>query len=167
MIHLYYGDGKGKTTAALGLAMRCAGSGKKVLMFRFLKGNGSSERIIADKIIDVIDGRQNEKFVFNMTEEEKSEALAFYSDKLMEIVYKADKYDMIVLDEAADAVDVGFINEAEFIDFIKKYGKEKEIVVTGHNPSKELISIGDYVTEMRKIKHPFDNGTAARKGIEY
>ncbi|MDO5396689.1 MAG: cob(I)yrinic acid a,c-diamide adenosyltransferase [bacterium] len=167
MIHLYYGDGKGKTTAALGLAMRCAGSGKKVLMFQFLKGKSSSECITADKIMDVINGRSNEKFVFNMTDEEKTEAAVFYTDKLREAEGKADKYDMIILDEAADAAEVGFISEAELINFIKRYGGKKEIVITGHNPSKSLINNSDYVTEMRKIKHPFDNGAAARKGIEY
>lgn len=165
MVHFYYGNGKGKTTAALGLAMRGAGSGKKVLMFQFLKGNSSSERRIP--IIDIIDGRSSEKFVFKMTDEERKEAAAFYTDKLCETEKKSDKYDMIILDEAADAAEVGFISEAELVDFIKKCGRKKEIVITGHSPSKVLIENSDYVTEMRKIKHPFDNGMAAREGIEF
>lgn len=167
MIHLYYGNGKGKTTAAMGLALRCAGSGKRLLMFQFLKGNSSSERSLTDNIIDVIKGKDNEKFIFNMNEEEKAEAAVFYTDKLREIDKIADKYDMIILDEVIDAVNVGFVAEAELLAFTKKHREKAEIIITGHNPSQKLIEASDYVTEMRKIKHPFDNGTAARKGIEY
>lgn len=167
MIHLYYGNGKGKTTAAVGLALRCAGSGKRVLMFQFLKGNSSSERRLTDNIIDVIKGKDNEKFIFNMNEEEKAKAAVFYTDKLREIYKIADKYDMIILDEAIDAVNIGFVAEDELLEFIKKHREKVEVIITGHNPSQKLIEVSDYVTEMRKIKHPFDNGAAARKGIEY
>ena len=167
MIHLYYGNGKGKTTAAIGLALRCAGSGKRVLMFQFLKGNDSSERSLTDNIIDVVKGKDNEKFIFNMNKKEKAEAAAFYTDKLRKIDIIANKYDMIILDEAIDAVNAGFTAEPELIDFIKKHKEKSEIIITGHNPSQKLIDVSDYVTEMRKIKHPFDNGAVARKGIEY
>ena len=167
MVHLYYGYGKGKTTAAVGLAVRAAGAGKKVLFFQFLKGNNSSERKIIENLTDVIPGRDGEKFIFQMSDEEKRESVGYYGEKLDEIFEIAKNYDLIVLDEAADAVEVGFISEKRLTELINKFGNCKEIIITGHNPSKALADCCDYVTEMKKIKHPYDSGTKARRGIEY
>lgn len=167
MVHLYYGYGKGKTTAAIGLAVRAAGAGKKVLCFQFLKGNNSAERKIIDSLMDVIPGRDGEKFIFQMNDEEKRKSAEYYGKRLDEIFEIAENYDLIVLDEALDAVEVGFISEKKLIELINKFGNCKEIIITGHNPSENIIGSCDYVTEMKKIKHPYDSGTKARRGIEY
>ena len=169
LVHLYYGYGKGKTTAAVGLAVRCAGSGGRVLFFQFLKDNSSSERKILDNIwgIDIISGKDSEKFVFNMSDEEKREASKYYKNKLNYIMSRSEAYDMLVLDELGDTISSGLIDENELIDLINENRKNTETVITGHDVSPKLISCCDYVTEMKKIKHPYDNGAAARKGIEF
>ena len=166
MIHLYYGNGKGKTTAAMGLALRCAGSGGKVRVFQFLKDNSSGERNILQGIdgIEVIKGRNSEKFVFNMNEAEKAEALHYYARMLEKVFENADKYDMMILDEVMTAVTWGLIDKD---CLIKKHKADAEIVMTGGNPSARILEICDYVTEMKKIKHPFDKGIVARKGVEF
>ena len=169
LIHIYCGDGKGKTTAALGLALRCAGAGGRVLFFQFLKGNSSSERhTLRDiKNIDVIGGIDNMKFVWNMTADEKTAAAEEYRRIFGDIKSCAADYDMIVLDEIIPALKYDFIRERELIAFLKSKPEQTEIVLTGRAPSAELTELADYVTEMKKIKHPFDNGISARQGIEY
>ncbi len=169
MVHIYYGYGKGKTTAAFGLAIRCAGGGGKVLIFQFLKDNSSGERNILDNIpdIDIIKGREKEKFVFEMSKAEINDAKEYYVGKLEEIMARAAKYDMVILDEIIAAVECGLIDERRLIELIEQNRQSAEIVMTGHSPSEALILCADYVTEMKKIKHPFDNGLPARKLIEY
>ncbi len=169
LIHIYCGDGKGKTTAAAGLAVRCAGSGGRVLFFQFLKGNNSSERKILSGIdgIDVPDGMDNMKFVWKMTEREMAAAGEFYAKRFGEILKNMHNYDMIVLDEVIPAVKHGFIAESELLRLIKIKPEHTEIVMTGREPSERLMAAADYITEMKKIKHPFDSGIAARLGIEY
>ena len=169
MIHLYYGNGKGKTTAAMGLALRCAGSGGRVLIFQFLKDNSSSERNALCNIdgIEIINGKSCEKFVFNMSESEKAQASQYYCTMLDEVFENAKEYDMLILDEVMTAVTCGLIEESCLIKQLKKHKDDAEIVMTGGTPSEKVIQICDYVTHMQKIKHPFDNGTVARKGVEY
>lgn len=169
LIHLYCGDGKGKTTAAVGLAVRCAGAGEKVLFFQFLKGNTSSERRIlaGTEGVELIDGMENMKFVWHMTEYEKAEARSFYRRTFAEIASRSAEYDMIVLDEIIPAVKYDFVTEGELLEFLVHKPERSEVVLTGREPSEKLLAAADYVTEMRKIKHPFDRGIAARKGVEY
>lgn len=168
LIHIYCGDGKGKTTAATGLAIRCAGAGGRVMFFQFLKGNSSSERNILKQLdnVKVIDGIDNIKFVWKMTEQEKAETRGQYQHIFNAIIKKAGEYDMIVLDEIIPALKYDFVTEEELIGFLQNKPENTEIVMTGREPSQKLCELADYVTEMRKIKHPYDKGTAARKGIE-
>ena len=166
MVHLYCGDGKGKTTAAMGLAMRFAGSGGKVLVFQFLKDNTSSERMSMSHIekVTLIEGPEHIKFVWDMTEEEKENVKQYYSNVLGKLSDTKD-YGMVILDEAVAAVNTGLIEEKRLIELMKLQ-PEKEWVITGREPVEQLKEIADYVTEMIKIKHPFDKGIKARKGIE-
>jgi cob(I)alamin adenosyltransferase len=169
MIHLYYGNGKGKTTAACGLAVRAAGSGMKVLFTQFFKNGKSSE-------ISVLSSLNNIKCLFpascfgrykNMTDEQKEETKKIYGSLLSEITEKAADFGMIVLDEAISAYNYGIIPHDVLKEFLSREKNRCEIVLTGRNPSEELLDLADYATEMRKEKHPFDKGIKARKGIEF
>ena len=169
MIHLYYGEGKGKTTAACGLAVRAAGSGMKVLFVQFFKNGESSEiRVLSSlpgvtvKLPKVYHGRYK-----TMKDEQKNDVKENYSAFLKEVTESAKDYDMIVLDEAVSAYGYGMFDRSVLIGFLKNEGAPREIVLTGRAPAKELLDVSDYATEMRKEKHPFDRGVAGRKGIEF
>ncbi len=168
LIHIYCGDGKGKTTAAVGLAVRCAGGGGNVLFFQFLKGNRSGERAVMKNIdgIDLWDGPEDIKFVWNMTEKEKAEMREYYREKFNELRAAAPDHDMLVLDEVIPALKYGFIDTEELLRFFTEKPQGLELVLTGRDPDERLVEAADYVTEMKKIKHPFDRGIAMRKYIE-
>ncbi|MEG2082610.1 MAG: cob(I)yrinic acid a,c-diamide adenosyltransferase [Oscillospiraceae bacterium] len=170
LIHIYCGDGKGKTTAAMGLAVRAAGSGMKVVLTQFMKGDNSSEISIIEKIenISLIFCKKNFGFVWNMTEDEKKEAAQGYSEQFEQAVKLAVETDadMLVMDEFMSCYGYGFIDNKRALEFLKNKPEKLEIVLTGRNPAAELCEVADYITEMKKIKHPFDNGVGARKGIE-
>lgn len=162
-VHIYFGDGKGKSTCAAGLAARFSGYGGKVVCYRFLKCDKSGEDFaLCDKVqIKCIDEKFG--FVFQMSECEKQNL----KDKTQELWREAmsTDADLIVLDEILGALEVGFVCENELVEFIEK--TKSEIVLTGRYASKELIQKADYVTEMKKIKHIYDSGVPARKGIEF
>ncbi len=169
MIHLYYGDGKGKTTAACGLAIRGAGSGMKVLFAQFFKSGNSSEVAVLSSVPSITVrypelcyGRYK-----MMTGQQKADIEKCYSGFIKEVEASAQEYDMIVLDEAVSAYGYGLFSQADIIGFLKREGEKREIVLTGRDPAGELIEMANYATEMRKTKHPFDGGLIARKGIEY
>ena len=168
LIHIYYGDGKGKTTAAVGQAVRSAGYGYKVLFYQFLKDNTSSERKSLEQLenITCMKGREEVKFSFQMSEEEKKEVRQYYKEQLQMLEIEAKNYDVFVLDEAVCAVGIGLLEENELIRFLENKPKKLEVILTGHTISDRLLQTADYVTEMKKIKHPFDRGISARQGIE-
>lgn len=168
LIHIYYGDGKGKTTAAVGQAVRAAGYGYKVLFYQFMKDNSSSERKSLEALPNVtcVKGQEQVKFTFQMDEAEQEEMRKYYKQELGMLREKSKEYDVLVLDEAVCAVGVGGLEEAELISFLKNKRESLEIVLTGHTITDDLLEIADYVTEMKKVKHPFDRGIVARKGIE-
>ncbi len=169
LVHIYCGDGKGKTTAAAGLALRCAGAGGKVLFCQFLKDGKSGEVLSLSGIdgITVVGGCADIKFVWEMTDAEKAKACEFYKTEFEKIKETAHKYNLIVLDEIIPAIECGFVSDNELTGFVKAKPYETELVMTGRNPSDTLIGLADYVTRMEKIRHPFDNGIPARKGIEW
>lgn len=167
LIHIYCGDGKGKTTAAVGLAVRCAGAGGRVLFMQFLKDGTSSEFIVPIKGIDIVKSIENIKFVWEMTDEEKLYLSSRYAGIFRDTKIKSKDYDMLVLDEIAAAISCGFIDEADVIDFLENKPTHLEVVITGRDPSGLLIAAADYVTEMNKVKHPYDRGIGARRGIEF
>lgn len=169
LIHIYYGDGKGKTTAAVGQAIRAAGSGLNVLFFQFMKDNSSSERKALEQIpnITCLPGKRHAKFYNQMNSEEKAEYRHYNTKALDEIVKFCINFDLLVLDEAVCAVDLGLLSEKKLIDFLKHKPRGLEVVMTGHHVTDDLFSIANYVTEMTKIKHPYDEGRTARAGIEF
>lgn len=168
LIHIYYGDGKGKTTAAVGQAVRAAGYGYKVLFYQFLKNNTSSERKSLEQVpnITCIKGCEQVKFSFQMNEEEKKEVRNYNKEQLQNLCQEIENYDVLILDEAVCATGIGLLEEKELIHFLKNKPEKLEVILTGHTVSDTLLDIADYVTEMKKVKHPFDRGVAARAGIE-
>ncbi len=170
LIQIYCGDGKGKTTAALGLAIRMAGAGFRVLIARFLKNDDSNELKILEIIpnIDVINTAKDFGFIWNMSEQEKEDAAACYTRLLTDSMdTAADKgYDMLILDEINVAVDLNLVKEDLLIQVIKNKPAHLELVLTGRNPSSSLLDLADYVSDIHCIKHPFETGILARTGIE-
>lgn len=168
-IHLYYGDGKGKTTAAVGQVIRAAGSGLQVLVFQFLKNNESSERKILEQIpnITCLNGREPVKFVSRMNKDEKAETRRYNNKALDEIVKFCSPFDVLLLDEALCAVQLNVLSEEKMLSFLKHKPRGLEVILTGHVITENLLEVADYVTQMTKIKHPYDQGKLAREGIEY
>lgn len=170
-MHIYSGDGKGKTSAAVGLALRAAGDDKRVLLAQFLKGRPSGEIAMLEQLprITVLHGTTSDKFPWEMTEEEKASARS-NDDMLLEEARKeaaSGAYDLLVLDEALDACNIGLLDEGALLSLICNRPEKLELVLTGSGPSEELLATADYVTEMHKVRHPFDRGVEARRGIEY
>ena len=170
LIHIYCGDGKGNTTAAVGLAVRCAGRGNKVLLVQFLKSRDSGELNSLAKLpdIEVMRGKESKKFTFQMNEEEKH-ALLIEHNKMFEQVLAKIKnggYSLLILDEVIGALNAKVFEMPKLIEFLRQKPENLEVVLTGRNPAPELVEIADYVSEMRKVKHPMDKGIMAREGIE-
>ncbi len=169
LTHIYCGDGKGKTTAALGLAVRCAGSGRRALLLQFFKDGRSSEFAALEHVpgIRVIPQTRSFGFSWTLSEEEKAEARAYYAGLLEEAFARSGDFDLLVLDEAMSALSTGMIGEARLLELLAGRKPELEVVMTGRGPSQALLDAADYVTEMKLIKHPFQRGVPAREGIEY
>lgn len=171
MIHIYFGDGKGKTTAAAGLSVRAAGSKMKVMFVQFLKTEFSGERSALEKLdnVSLTACPKELKFTFEMDEQEKQQAAAMFRSLFDHSVATAlsQRYDMIVLDEVFDVINEGMLSESDVFEFIANAPSSMEIVMTGHNPSERFINTADYVTEFKKIKHPYDRGVTGRIGIEF
>ena len=171
IIHIYCGDGKGKTTAATGLAVRAAGSGMKVLFARFLKNENSAELCVLDQIpgIEVIHLPKSYGFYNTQSEEEKAETKQMYEELWKYALDRAKNgaCDMLVMDEFMAADRYGLIPHEEAIQFLKEKPEGLEVVLTGRDPSDELLELADYISEVKMVRHPFEKGIRARKGIEY
>lgn len=168
MIHIYTSNGKGKTTASLGLGLRAAGAGKKVLLIQFLK-NGESSEIKAIKKIKNFDVKVfGKKGFLNKNKLTKKDFnLARQGFNFVRKAVKSKKYGLIILDEINLINNFGLIKTNDLISLIKKTPSEIELILTGRNASKEIIQLADLVTEMKEIKHYYKKGIKARKGIEF
>lgn len=171
MLHIYYGNGKGKTTAAVGLAVRAVGADMKVGFFQFLKNGSSSEMTILKNIdnIEVFCCDKCNKFTFSMNEQELDYITQQHTKMLRKAAELLEKGDvkLLVLDEFLDAYNKKLI-DIEFADyFIDNMLDKCEVVMTGRTPNEKLKKTADYLTEMSALKHPYTKGISARKGIEY
>ena len=168
LVHLYCGDGKGKTTCGVGLTVRAAGSGRKVLFHQFLKDNSSSERKVLERLpeVTILPGRNYEKFTFQMTAGELEEVLENNDSIFRTLCRQTAQYDVLVLDEALYAIDKGLLSEEPVLAFLEEKPAGLEVVLTGRNPSQKMMDHADYISEICKRKHPFDRGISARIGIE-
>ncbi len=168
MIHIYTGDGKGKTTAAFGLAMRKYGRGGKVLISQFLKPELSGEALVAEGLgIEIIYRTEPRGFIWEMDEENRHLLYKSTQDIFLECKRRVKDFDMLVMDEIICAVGCKMIDEEEVLCFLAQIKYSAEVVLTGRGAGRRLIGAADYVSEIKCIKHPFEHGAAARKGIEF
>ena len=170
LIHIYTGNGKGKTTAAMGLVLRASGRGLKVIVGQFLKGRETGELKTLALLpgVEVFRGKPLTKFSFQMSDGEKEEVLQSHNHFIGELAQRCaeTKADLLVLDEVIGACSTKLLDEKLLLDFLKNKPKHLEVVMTGRNPSESLLEMADYVSEICKRKHPFDRGIPAREGIE-
>ena len=173
LIHIYTGDGKGKTTAAIGLAVRAAGAGLKVLFVQFFKSDDdtSGEKDVFRSVIDGIElirsNCRHPFFTGNATDRDKVASAITKTFEGVKARANDSSVDLSVLDEIMGAIKEGFLSEADVLDFLDNRPSSLEVVLTGRNAPVEFVKISDYVTEMLMIKHPFTGGVKARKGIEF
>lgn len=165
MIQCYYGNGKGKTTAAVGQALRMAGADKKVLFLQFLKDGDSSEIKMLKKCgIKVLYAKMPQMFI-DIHDPEMIKLVSRLEDELFEQI--DESYEGIVLDEILDAIALNLLNEGKVYDCLVSLKETHEVILTGRQPSHKLKPILDYSSEIKKHKHPYDKGIKARKGIEF
>lgn len=166
-VQVYTGDGKGKTTAAMGLAMRAAGAGMKVFIGQFVKGMKYSELEALKRFDDCITIKQfgRDCFIHKEPEEEDIEIARKGLNEIAEIVQK-DEYDLLILDEANIALYYHLFTVQELLEILKSKSDSIEIIITGRKAPKEIIEFADLVTEMVEVKHYYKKGVRARLGIE-
>lgn len=169
MIHLYCGAGKGKTTAALGLALRWAGRGGRVILAQFLKGADSGERALLATLpnVTLLPVPETMSFLWNMTPAEREQAARTARALLRDSCALVTERTLLVLDELCGAVETGLLPESMVTAWLERLPQEVEVVLTGRNPPKSWLERADYVTEMRAVKHPYEKGIDARIGVEY
>ncbi|MBI4180710.1 MAG: cob(I)yrinic acid a,c-diamide adenosyltransferase [Chloroflexi bacterium] len=166
LIQVYTGEGKGKTTAALGLAVRATGRGMKVGFIQFLKGRASGEHLFlsqypAFKIVHMSVGSSFNKPREQMLQEARL-TFAYAEEQLL-----SGNYDLLILDEIFLAIHKELITTEQLLNLLDKKPDSLELVLTGRHAPPEIVQRADLVTEMRKIKHPFSQGIRARRGIEF
>ena len=172
LVIVYTGNGKGKTTAALGMALRAIGYDHKVCMLQFIKGSwhygemDSSKKLepnfeliaIGKGFVGILDDNspreEHEKYA--------AEALRICREKIF-----SEKYNVVILDEVNYAINLGLIDVQEIIKIIKEKPANLDLVLTGNHAKEEIIELADLVTEMKEIKHPFKSGIKAKKGIDF
>ena len=167
MIQLYTGEGKGKTTAAMGLAIRAAGRGRKVVIVQFLKGNDTGELHSLGLIpnITIIRNLEAKGFFHTVSPETRLKIIEENNENLRAAL--AMPYDLIVLDEICAAYGLEAVDRKAVDELLNGFNPEKELVLTGRNPPRHFCDAADYISEIQKVKHPFDKGVPAREGIEY
>ncbi|MBQ4617083.1 MAG: cob(I)yrinic acid a,c-diamide adenosyltransferase [Clostridia bacterium] len=168
LIHIYKGDGKGKTTAAMGLAARALGAGLRVAVACFLKDGSSSELTIlrSHERCTVLPCPSSVPFSNRMSDEERLYFSEWYRALTNDILRLSSQVDVLILDEVLDAIELGFVEESAVVSLCTA-DDHPEIVLTGHHVRDSLLKNADYITTMQADRHPFSNGIVARHGIEY
>jgi len=171
LIQVYTGNGKGKTTAALGQGLRACGRGLKVCMVQFLKSGDTGELHSVEKLQPLFEIHRFERergFFWTLTAEEKLQ-LKEDIDKgfeFIENIVKENKCDILIIDELLGVLGNKLLTIAEVAELLRSKPETMEIIMTGRNVPDEIVELADLVTEMREIKHYFNNGVSAREGIE-
>lgn len=169
LIQVYTGNGKGKTSAAFGLALRAIGNGLKVFVIQFIKGGFDYGELEAVKSLPNLELRTfgRGKFIIQSPPEKEDVKLAREGFELAKKVVQSGDFDIVILDEINVAMHLKLIKVNEVLDLIQQKPKHVELVLTGRNAPSEIVKIADLVTEMKEIKHPYTLGVQPRKGIEY
>ena len=182
MLHVYHGDGKGKTTAAMGLALRAHAAGWPVLVVQFLKDGSSGEvrelAALGGASVRVLHDEPPVVFTFRMTPEQRVASKLVHDENLQAALASAREAAspvtagplLVVLDEVLDALNAGLLDEAplrELAHLASGAQDGPEVVLTGRNPAPWLLDAADYVTQMRAERHPYERGITARAGVEY
>lgn len=167
LIQVYTGDGKGKTTAAIGLGLRALGAGLKVICFQFLKGRSSGEVTAIETHLPGFQLEREGQEGFALRSPNKRDIKKtkdFFNKARLAVI--SGHYDLVILDEINVAIDLKAIGLGDVLRLLEEKPSYVELILTGRNAPKTLIDRADLVTEMVKIKHPFDRGVKARRGIE-
>lgn len=168
LVQIYTGNGKGKTTAALGLALRASGRGLNVLFFQFLKPSAEyGEQTACSKIDNITMISMGLDHFIGKKPKEEDIAMAHDALRESERLLSSGEYDIAVLDEAMNAVRLGLITSQELIESLERRPKHIEVILTGRGMTPDLEEYADLITNMELVKHPMDKGVDARKGIEY
>ncbi|MDR2485830.1 MAG: cob(I)yrinic acid a,c-diamide adenosyltransferase [Treponema sp.] len=169
LIHLYIGNGKGKTTASVGLSVRARGRDKTVVFAQFLKSGVTGELRSLEKLgIRVIRSDVTFGFTHRMDEQTKA-ACRYEQNRLINLIneaMQAEKIDLLVLDEVLDAVNTGMLEDKALRSLVENKDMDMEVALTGRDPAEWLVEAADYISDIAKAKHPFDRGIRARIGIE-
>lgn len=162
------GDGKGKTTAALGTAFRALGHGHKVCVVQFIKGQGKyGERLLADKLDNLDWHICGKGFVFkkeNLEEDKKTAEAGF---ALAKQLIDSDRYDLIILDELTYLPSLGFLPVGDIVEAVRNKPARLSVIITGRDAAPELVEIADTVSEINVVKHGYQRGIKAQKGVEF
>ncbi|MDD4900225.1 MAG: cob(I)yrinic acid a,c-diamide adenosyltransferase [Candidatus Omnitrophica bacterium] len=166
MIQVYTGNGKGKTTAALGLALRAAGAGLKVYIAQFAKGRACSELVALKKFKNVKAEQFGScRFIRKISQQDKNSAKKGLQK--VRSVLKSKKFSLVILDEINVSLNLGLLQLNDVLELIQKTPAATELILTGRNACKEIVELADLVSEIKDVKHYFEKGVTARKGIEY
>ena len=170
MLHLYCGEGKGKTSAALGLALRMAGRGGRVLLVQFLKGADSGERFALAHVpgVELLEVPQRVKFSFQLSQREREAEAGRYEAMLTAIEGRLNRgaMDLLILDEICSAVQTSLVPLPRVLGLLDQ-ARPLEVVLTGRNPPEAFCQRADYLTRFENLRHPYDAGVAARRGVEF
>jgi cob(I)alamin adenosyltransferase len=161
------GNGKGKTTAALGIALRAVGQGLKVSMIQFIKGKWKTGEMEAAQLLGFELMPMGKGFTWESKNPEEDKALMRNAWAVASEIILSGRYDLIILDEINYVLGYGYIAADEVISVLQSRPGHVHVVLTGSNAPEEIVSIADGVTEMRDIKHPYRSGIPAQKGIDY
>jgi len=167
MIQVYTGNGKGKTTASLGLALRAAGAGLKVYIGQFIKGKNYSELKALQKIKNIKVEQFGRGCFIKKTPQQKDIELAKKGLEKIKKIVSQRIYDVVILDEINIALNLNLLKLEDVISLIKRTPGKTELILTGRNAHQRILSLADLVSEIKEVKHYFKKGIKARKGIEY
>ena len=172
LVIVYTGNGKGKTTAALGMALRAIGYDHKVCMLQFIKGSWHYGEMDSSKKLEpnfelIAVGKGFVGILDDNSPREEHEKYAAVAVRICREKIFSEKYDVIILDEVNYAITLGLIDVQEIIKIIKEKPSELDLVLTGRDVKEEIVELADLVTEMKEIKHPFKSGIKAKKGIDF
>lgn len=163
------GNGKGKTTAALGTALRAVGVGFKVFMVQFIKGSWDyGELHVAERLAPYFEIRpMGEGFTWETKDKKRDREVAYKAWRFCEELIQRNEHDLLIFDEINNAIDYGYLEIPDVLEALRNKPEAMHIILTGRNAAPEIIDIAHLVTEMREVKHPFHQGIYAQKGIEF